>query len=116
MLPKLFGDREEYQALTFDPSELYGPVDISQTLLAETRSIYSLNDQSVPWIPRYAGAGKNVILLGNTRVRQLRVARNRCEMATKEEFEAIRLGRDGVDAEVVACYAPFHKDIQSTIE
>lgn len=63
---------------------------------------------------RYCGDGKNLIMLGNTRIRQLRVAKNRgCEVHAAFSHFTTRTPKGGT--EKLACYSPFTVEHQSTI-
>merc|ERR1719326_1969716 len=59
--------------LTFTDKMLYLP-------LSDAPSIYELNEESIGSSPRYVGDTKTNILLGNVRVRQLRVMSTPCKV------------------------------------
>ncbi len=54
-------------------------------------------------------------MLGNTRVRQLRVQKNRgCNVRT--EFAGLKIGKGGaVDETPIACYPPFSEEVESQL-
>ncbi|CAD7959343.1 unnamed protein product [Amoebophrya sp. A120] len=101
IIPKLFTDQPEYYALTTSEST--------------ANSLYTLNSDSVPWLPRYCGDTKTIVMLGNTRVRQLRVQKNRgCNVRT--EFAGLKIGKGGaVDETPIACYPPFSEEVESQL-
>ena len=56
IIPKTFSETDEYKALTWPRNEIYGPdvTNIDQALGAiANRGIYTLEDKSVPWAPRW---------------------------------------------------------------
>ncbi|CAD7954356.1 unnamed protein product [Amoebophrya sp. A25] len=100
MVPKLFTDQDTYYDLT---------------MTSATRdSLYTLTSESVPWLPRYVGDTKTIVMLGNTRIRQVRVVKNR-GCATRKEFEGIKTGTGINDEEIIACYPPFTTEVESTL-
>eukprot|EP00392_Amoebophrya_sp_AT5.2_P008383 g8404.t1 len=63
---------------------------------------------------QYCGDTKTIVMLGNTRIRQLRVMKNR-GCTVRSEFASFKTGTGINDEMPIACYPPFTEENESTL-